>query len=180
MVYATLTDEMVKMLSDLKGSEFISYECEKAFNQAYGYLRINAGAGSVEVTNLLEVMPYFGTVEEIARFACIKSDPLEEFEPNLIASFKKYEVNSKITGIDIVSDEINVNNGEYEIKFDQAIIIRTEKGVIMFAKEIWWSEEITICSHDDYNSVYPVSSAEYDLSSYGEDPIEVKRTVRSL
>ena len=50
----------------------------------------------------------------------------------------------------------------------------------MFAKEIWWSEEITICSHDDYNSVYPISSAEYDLSDYGEDPIEVKRTVRSL
>ncbi len=180
MVYATLTDEMVKMLSDLKDSKFISYECDEVYGVIYGNARINTSRYAVEITNYAETMPFFNDTEEIAKFSCLKSNSAEKFDPATVAIPKTFIINSKITGIDIVSDEINVNNGEYEIKFDQAIIIRTEKGAIMFAKEIWWSENIKIVRHDDYNSVYPVSSAEYDLSSYGEDPIEVKRTVRSL
>ena len=64
--------------------------------------------------------------------------------------------------------------------FDQAIIIRTETKVIMFSRDIWFSEDITISEHDDYNSIFPISQVVDSWSDDGENKVNVIRTSRKL
>ena len=89
------------------------------------------------------------------------------------------KVNSK-KDIEIVNDSICINDGEFEISFDQAIIIRTESKLIMFSRDIWFSEDITISEHDDYNSIFPIYQVVDSWSDDGENKVNVIRTSRNL
>ena len=181
MVYMTLTKEMENMLKSIINSTFISYECGKTLGVVYGTSRINTDKISIELANLQKVVPFIEGEEEVAGFECQIADKNTKFIPYCPGDpYCKVEVNSLIKEIEIVNDFIYVNDGEYEISFDQAIIIKTEAKTIMFSRSTWFSETISIREHDDYDSIYPVSD-EMELFE-NEDMIKVKitRTRRKL
>ena len=112
MVEAILTEEMKNSLRELIGENFVSYECGKTFNTAYGNLRINTSKISIEIENFEKEMPFFDETEEIAVLQCEKIDPNKPFQPYCIEPFQIYEVGEIIKSIEIIKDKINVNNGE--------------------------------------------------------------------
>ena len=87
---------------------------------------------------------------------------------------------SKKEIIEIINDVIEVNDGEYEISFDRAIIFRTDKKDIMFSRDIWFSEVITINENDDYDAVYSIDQVVEAWSDEGENKVNVVRTSRKL
>lgn len=180
MVYATLNDDMLKLLKTLKFSAFISYECAKTHNTTYGNLRINTNKGSIELSNIEREMPFFDITEDVACFECKVSNPAIEFKPYCIEPFEVFKIGGKIKNIEVVNDVIEVNDGEYTISFDRAIIFRTDKINIMFSRDIWFSEVITINEHDDYDSVYSIDEVIEAWSDEGENKVNVIRTRREL
>ena len=182
MVNARFTEEMIKILSDMKGITFVSYECDEGhgFPRAYGNFRINLEDYSVDVSNEIRGLPFFGKVEEVAMFSCKKVDSKTPYEPGVIGETRLVPVEEKIESVEIVTDEINVNNGEYEIVFDSALIIKTEYQTIMFSKDVWFSEIINISDNDDYDSVYTIDSVIEHWNNEGDYEVAVKRTGRTI
>lgn len=180
MIYVTLNNNMEEMLRNTKESKFISYECGKNFDTAYGNLRINTDTVSIELSNIAKEMPFFDGVEDIACLEFKVSNPAIEFKPYCIEPFEVFEIDAKIESIEIINDTINVNDGEYEIAFDRAIIFRTDKKDIMFSRDVWFSEVITISEHDDYDAIYPIDEVIELWSDQGENKVNVRRTIRKL
>lgn len=180
MIYVTLNDNMYEMLKNIKKSKFISYECGKVFGNAYGNLRINTDKSSIEITNLQKTTPLFDDEEEVAGFECKIVESNSAFKPYCEEPFEKFEVSEIINDIEIVNDSISINDGEFEISFDQAIIIRAETKIIMFSRDIWFAEDITISEHDDYNSIFPISQVVESWSDDGERKVSVERKTIKL
>ena len=180
MVYMTLTKEMEDMLKSIINSTFISYERDDFGFSAYGNLRINTNKTSIELTNLEKVVPFIKDEEEVAGFECQIVDKNTKFSPYCIIGSVEVKVDSLIKEIEIVNDFIYVNNGKYEISFDQAIIIKTETKTIMFSRDAWFSEDIFIYEHDDYDSVYPVSDERELFENEDTNKVKITRTRRKL
>ena len=180
MIYVTLNNNMEIMLKNIKGSKFISYECGKIFGNVYGNLRINTDKLSVEITNLQRTTPFFDTEEEVAGFKCKLVDGNSTFKPYCEEPFETFDVGETINDVEIINDAICINDGEFEIAFDQAIIIRMETKIIMFSRDIWFSEDITISEHDNYNSIFPISQVVDSWSDDGANKVNVTRTSRIL
>ncbi|MBQ7120404.1 MAG: hypothetical protein IJO09_09335 [Oscillospiraceae bacterium] len=65
--------------------------------------------------------------------------------------------------------------------FDQALIFNFEDGsVLMFSRDVWFSEEISITWHDDYDELFSIEQLTETLNNEGEDQVEVTRTRRAL
>ena len=180
MVYMTLTKEMEDMLKSIINSTFISYERDDFGFSAYGNLRINTNKTSIELTNLEKVVPFIEDEEEVAGFECQIVDKNTKFSPYCITGSAEVKVNSLIKEIEIVNDFICLNDGEFEFSFDQAIIIKTEAKTIMFSRSAWFSENILIDEHDDYDSIYPVSEAKELWSEEDTYNVKITRTRRKL
>lgn len=180
MVYATLNEEMIKLLRNLKFSDLISYEGAKTHNTFYGNLRINTDKGSIELSNIKKTMPFFDITEDIACFECKVSNPEVKFKPYCIEPFEVFKIDGKIENIEIINDVVDVNDGEYEISFDRAIIFRTNKGDIMFSRDIWFSEVITMNENDDYDTIYPIDDVVETWSNDGDNKVNVIRTSRII
>ncbi len=180
MVYMTLTKEMEDMLKSIINSTFISYERDDFGFSAYGNLRINTNKTSIELTNLEKVVPFIKDEEEVAGFECQIVDKNTKFSPYCIIGSVEVKVDSLIKEIEIVNDFIYVNNGKYEISFDQAIIIKTETKTIMFSRDAWFSEDIFIYEHDDYDSIYPVSDERELFENEDTNKVKITRTRRKL
>ena len=180
MVYATLNEEMIELLKNLKFSNFISYECGKTHHTAYGNLRINTDKCSIELSNIEREMSFFDSTEDVACLECKVSNPTIEFKPYCVEPFEVFKIDGKIENIEIINDIIEVNDGEYEISFDRAIIFRTDKKDIMFSRDIWFSEVITINENDDYDAVYSIDQVVEAWSDEGENKVNVIRTSRKL
>ena len=180
MVYMTLTKEMENMLKSIINSTFISYERDDYGISTYGNFRINTDKISIEVTNLEKVVPFIEDEEEVAGFECQIVDKNTKFSPYCIIGSAEVKVDSLIKEIEIVNDSICINDGEYEISFDQAIIIKTETKTIMFSRSAWFSEDISIDEHDDYDSIYPVSDERELFENEDMNKVKVTRTRRKL
>jgi len=141
MEEAIITKEMTKMLSNLKGKMLTSYELNLSDRAPYAQqvLRINLGRSAVNIYN--EELPLFvcGGLKELAYFRC---DETETFP--YPAETKLYLINEKIKKVSIIRDQINYNNGEYELEIDQSIIINTDFHKYAFCRESMIGEFIKI------------------------------------
>ena len=182
MVKAIFTAEMRKTLKSMIGQKFISYECENSDGptMTYGNFRINAEEGSFDISNETKDFSFFDAEEDVACFSCEKAEPGSEYVPGVITESRVVPVQEEIRSVAVITDMIDVNNGEYQITFDQALIVRTDSKVYMFSKEIWFSEMINISDSEDYDSIYPISSVIEDWNNEGEYMVTVKRTKEEL
>ena len=178
MVYAGFTEDMKTMLSKLKGTEFIAYECVQggAFPQTYGNLRICLEDYNVDLLNEQKALPLFDTIDGIACFSC-KVVPIASL-PTALPDVKltKFPVNEIITGVEIVQDHITVNCNQYDLVMDVALIIKTTSEVYMFARDIWFSEVITIMLDDDYDKVFTIKEVEESFTNHPNDSVTVVRS----
>lgn len=182
MVIAKFTDEMINILSEIKGKRFISFECEEddGFSRSFGNIRINFEDYSIELINDIEALPFYDSIEDIAVFSCKKVDSNVPFEPMAITETRIVPVDEVVKSIKVINDEIVVNDGEYSITIDEGLVIYTESQTYMFSKGIWFSEIINISSNDDINSIYPIESVINDWNNDGEDKVVVNRTEQTL
>ena len=177
MVNATFSNEMKSLLSSMTGKLFVSYECEKddGYSRTFGNMRINTDSFSIDLTNEEQTLPFFDEIEDITCFACTKIDPRKPFEPAVMTETCVTKVDKRITGMELISDTININKGEYEIIFDSAIIIHMGDDIMMLARDTWFSEIITIANNDDYDQVFSIEEAKNAWSNDGENDVDVKR-----
>ena len=182
MIDMRFTQEMVDIISSMKNRTIISYQCAEIddWSRTYGNFRINLEGYSIEFTNKIKEVPFFGATEDVAGFECKQIDPKTAYTPGIIREIQVVPVEEKVQSVEIITDKINVNHGEYEIAFDNAIIIRTEYQIIMFSRDIWFSETINISDNDDYDSVYPIASVIEHWNNDGEYDVKVKRTKKTL
>lgn len=182
MVDARFTKEMIEILSSMKGKTFVSYECDEGhgFPRAYANFRINLNDYSIDVSNEIQGLPFFDIEEDVAIFSCKKVDSNSKYEPGVIGETRIVPIDETIESVEIITDEINVGNGEYEIVFDAALVIKTEYQTIMFSRDVWFSEVINISDNDDYDSVYPIDSVIEHWNNEGDYEVTVKRTKKSI
>lgn len=179
---ATFSEDMLKVLAEMKGKTFKSYECVKmGTSMTYGKCRLNLGTFSIDLYNYVHSIPFFDKTEDIPYFSCERMEKDSEYvtcEKNSIPHV--YMIDEKIQSVEIVNDEINVNDGEYEITIDQALIIRTRDNVYSFYKDWMYSEVINIAVDRDNETIYDIAKVEYEWSDSGVDPTTVKRTIKVL
>lgn len=181
MVNATFTDEMKELLASMVGKRFVSYECSKdSFSRAFGNMRINFNGRSIELTNEEQTFPLFDGEEDMTCFACKVVDSKRPFEPDVVAETTVTDVNKSITSIEVVTDTIEVNNGEYSIVYDMALIFHMGESVLMVSRDTWFSELITIKENDDYNQAFSVDDQKESWSNDGEYKVNVKRVRKSI
>lgn len=182
MIRATMNDEMRSILKGIIGTQLISYETEKdpSFSRVYGNLRINTSAGSIEIANEEQDFPFFDETEDMTCFSCVKANPNIPFEPAVVTDTQVIDVNNTITSVDIISDTIDVNHGEYQITFDAAIVVHMGDEVLMLARDTWFSELITIVDKDDYDQIFSIDDVKEAWSNDGDYDVDVQRIKSTL
>ncbi len=179
MVKVEFTEAMKQLLAGIKGQQFESYECAiDDHNQIYGNFRINTDQISIDVVNEARELPFFDSCEDIAGFSCAIAD--KPFESCSIANVTVFNVKEKITSVEILNDVIDVNDGMYQVSFDNALIVRTSFTTYMFARDVWFSEFITIRKDDNYEQVISMQNIIDSWSNEGEYSVNIHRTIKTL
>ena len=191
MVELKFTKEMLGLLSRLKGETLLSYSYDKYWEKvvrpecyipsAGWKTRLYTTIGELDLLNEQNVHPWFGGIEDIAGFSCNMVKKGERFSPRDEMPNGIQPVNKRIVGIEIINDVIVINKDEYSLTFDQALIFRFEDGsVLMFSRDVWFSEEISITWHDDYDKLFSIEQLTETLNNEGDDQVEVTRTRKVL
>lgn len=177
MIKAKFSNEMLKIMKSMVGKVFCSYECGNMVpNQAYGNLQINLDDFAIEILNEVKEFPFFDSTEDISHFSCRRKLLNESFKPYCVEPSEEHWINETILSVHIIEDNIYINNGEYVISFDMAIIIETSKHKYMFSRGWFFSETIDISVDEDIDDVYPQSRVVEDWSDEGENIVKVIRT----
>lgn len=147
---------------------------------AYGNLQLNTEHFSVELRNEVHTFSLFSEVEDVSCFSCIFKRAGTIFEPFCEEPWKTVPINEKITGVSIVSDTVIVNDDEYAITFDMAVIIKTEKHQYSFSRNWFFSETINLSVDKGLDDVYPISRVIADWNDDGNRRVSVQRSIVSL
>lgn len=180
MTNLTFTPDMIDLLRTFKSAQLLSYECVETYNCIYGNLRINTSQGAIELTNLERTTPFFDDEEELSCFECTSVAPATPFKPLINDSTVTHPICEKIVGIDLIRDYVTVNDGEYELLFDQAVVFHTETKTVMFSRHVWFSEDIMVSDNNDYDTLFPIEEVIDTLSNEGEYKVRVSRTIEVL
>ena len=181
MVKAKFSSEMLKLIKEMVGKVFYSYECGTVvLDEVYGNLRINLDNFAIEILNEVNEMPFYDSTEDISYFTCEKKSLSKSFKPYCGETSEKHLINDTILAVYIVDDTISINNGEYDINFDMAIIIETSKHKYMFSRGWFFSESIVISVDKKLDDVYPVGRVVEDWSDEGDNLVKVVRSIKQL
>lgn len=181
METAKFTSEMVEMIKGVIGDDFCDYECGcVTHDETYGNLRMNFGKSSLEFFNVVSEFPFYDSTEEISCFTCERRPCSSQFKPYCDEPSERYPINETVRAISIVEDEIFVNDGEYQIAFDMAVIIETDEHRYIFSRGWFFAETIRISVDREFDEIYPVERVVEDWSDEGENKVSVCRSVRKL
>lgn len=181
IVKAKFSSEMLKNIKDMVGKVFFSYECgNMVLDEVYGNIQINLDNFSIEILNETNEMPFYDLMEDISYFTCKKKSLNKSFRPYCGEKSEKHMINDTIMAVYIVDDNISINNGEYDIDFDMAIIIETSKHKYTFSRGWFFSETINISVDKEFDEVYPISKVVEDWSDEGYNQVKVIRNINLL
>ena len=188
MVKAKFTDIMLSKFKKLKGSRLIYYLTDDINGGDISYCKIGIETdnGCLDVYNEETPVDWFDTEgekakEDISVFSCKERKNSEEFIPYISDSgIIKHNVNELINSIKIVSDYIKVNNGEYSIDCDIAIIIQTDSHEYIFSRGWFFSEEIYVSVDSDINNIYSVDDEIKAWNNDGDYSVEIQRIVKEI
>lgn len=77
---ATFSEDMLKVLAEMKGKTFKSYECVKmGTSMTYGKCRLNLGTFSIDLYNYVHPMPFFDKTEDVPYFSCERMEKDSEY-----------------------------------------------------------------------------------------------------
>lgn len=177
MTNTILTLEMKKMLKRMVGEFLLDYECTKINDtETFGNIRLYLDGLTLEITNEVHEEKIFNEDEDITYFEVKEVDKNAPFKPYLVKDFKKFPVNKTITGLEIINDQIDVENGTYTFSYDQALVIHMGNDVLMLARDVWFIETIFITSNDNLEEVCPLSDIIETMSCNDEYDVKINRT----
>ena len=186
VVETNFTDDMIGVLTDMKGKTFKSYECvlEKGegWASAAGSIRLNLGQYAVDLYCVSHDVVIRGSLEEMAYFTCEKASLDSGFVPYVVDEPNVYMVGERIVGIDIVQDIISVSEGneEFRLCLDVALVVKTSRHVFTFSRGVWFDEEIDISVSDKEIVIpYTVDDCNADWADDPEENDAVATTTRT-
>lgn len=147
--------ETISLFESMIGKTFNEYLCDHfTFSTSvFGIVGMYIDNKPYKLTNNIEVLNYFGQDEDVAvfKFSSCSSDEIVTQEDD--GELNTTPVNCSISNIAIIEENQQLfHNNEltYNIFVPRAIIFYfTDGHEIMFEKDIWFSETITI--HKGYN-----------------------------
>ena len=179
MVDLTIKDEMIEILSSMKGKTLKSIEGYYRFKwkEFLQIVRLNLGQYSVEFCVDYVAIKWFWGADHLLDdeencFIVTKHDLNERHYPEgwKIVQFSKDE---KISEVILVRDNIKTNKGD-EIISDAGFVIKTDEKVYSFSRSC-----LEICLNESNKIDMPLSvenvKGQYSDEESGVEPIEVKR-----
>ena len=178
-----INENMINILSSIKGDIFVNYECdlEERWKRTYGYLRINTNNKKIDVSNQQKSLYMFNEIEDVSCFEIFdNSDKTLKEEFNLIDNYspKSFEIKEIINRIYIISETVEKNNEKTE--FDMGFMIETDKHKYYFTKENWFDEFIYINVDRKYEDIYPIEKDKRDWTSDKFDEIKISRFIKEI
>lgn len=177
MIRATFSDSMISMLKSFIGYEFNSYECASIGKGAYGNLRIQINGELYEIRNQQGIVTMNHESVDLSSLSIAKA--VGKFEPVCGEQLSLNIIDDIIQDVQIVQDSVILSNGD-KILMDMAVVFKTKYRVIMFSRDAWFSEFITISDTSDLDSVYPICRAKDSWRNDDESEVIIHRTTKSL
>ena len=177
--------EDMDMIRAMVGKTMTKYKCDPfEYSKAvYGIAGFVIGTESFAITNLVEVMDYYGSDEDVAMFR-IKRMTFSEIH-SLIQDQEMIEtpVDSVIKEIYVVNDHQRLYENDvqiYDVSVTRGIVFKFEDGhELSFEKNIWFSEDITVDKGYDLIQNYsPVE--EFDEGWSGDYRGECSREIITI
>lgn len=158
----------------------VSYQGAFVHQSAYGNVQLNTTHLSIELRNEVQPLIMFSEIEDISVFSCQIKPANSVFMPYCEEPWKTVFVNEKITGLSLVNDTIIVNDNEYAITFDMAVIVTTEKHDYVFSRNWFFSETIDLSIDKSFDDIYPISRVISDWNDDATRMVSVQRKTISL
>lgn len=171
-------EEMLEILSSMKGKVFKNILYEGDDFTSFGNVAIKVDDKILEITNR-EDMNGFDEDYESSHFSCKYVDEFISVVNNAV--IKEKEVNEVIEAINIVTDKINIDEEDYHIEYDMAVEIITQNHKYTIARNYFYSEVITLHIDEDMDEIYSIEKVERDWQNEEETlHIEIERNVKNI
>lgn len=139
------------LLKRMKGSKLLFTDAVLAAppDNSWNTVRLHFEGFDVDINNYLNeiVVDEFGALEEFGLLSVVEASKGTLDIPEVGTDTTSFEINEDVIAVSVVNDIAEIyGNGELvaKLEYPQAIALRTESGVIMFDKEVWFSETIVI------------------------------------
>ena len=144
------TEETIQTIQSLVGQQFDGMKHDPFIHvpSVYGIVGLFIGGKTYKLTNLIEVLDYFGQMEDVAvfRFEQTTVDNIKTFMDD--GEMIVFPVCSRIKEIRIINENQRLYHNDeqtYDVYTVRGIVFVLEDGhEISFEKPIWFSEEIYI------------------------------------
>lgn len=139
------------LLKRMKGSRLLSIDAVLAAppDNSWNTVRLHFEDFDVDVNNHLNeiVVDEFGTLEEFGLLSVVESTKETLSIPEVGTDTTVFDIDDVVVGVSVVNDIADIY-GEgilvARLEYPQAIALQTDSGIIMFDKEVWFSEMIVI------------------------------------
>ncbi len=139
------------LLQRAKGSKLLSMDAVLAAppDNAWNTVRLHFEDFDIDINNYLHeiVVDEFGTLEEFGLLSVAEATAETLDIPEVGTNTTVFTVNERVVDLAIVNDIAEIyGNGTLvaKLEYPQAIALHTESGIIMFDKEVWFSEMVVI------------------------------------
>ena len=161
------------LLRRAKGSRLLSVDAVLAAppDNSWNTVRLHFEDFDIDINNYLSeiVVDEFGSIEEFGLLSIVEATKEVLRIPEVGADTTVFHVDEVVVGVGIVNDIANIlGNGSLaaRLEYPQAIFFELESDVLMFDKEVWFSEMLVIKRGQDVESLL------YDESVNWEDDLE--------
>ena len=161
------------LLKRAKGSRLLSIDAVLAAppDNSWNTVRLHFESFDIDVNNYLNeiVVDEFGSLEEFGLLSITEASSGTLSIPEVGADTTVMTIDAVVDGIAVINDIADIyGEGEpvAKLEYPQAIAFRTDSGVIMLDKEVWFSELLVIKRGDSVDELL------YDESVNWEDDPE--------
>ena len=161
------------LLKRAKGSKLLSIDAVLAAppDNSWNTVRLHFEGFDIDVNNYLNeiVVDEFGSLEEFGLLSIVESTKDMLSIPEVGTETTVMKIDAVVNGIAVINDIAGIyGEGEpvAKLEYPQAIAFRTDSGVIMLDKEVWFSELLVIKRGDSIDALL------YDESVNWEDDPE--------
>lgn len=162
----TITEMNSDTLRKLVGKQFIYYKQDEFIftNDVYGIVGLCIENEFYALTNFIETRDYFGSNEDVGifKFYVTKEDDIHSYIQG--KEMIEMPVNAEIVRITVINEQQKLFKDSiqtYDVKLTRGLIFELSDGLeILFEKDIWLSEDITI--KKGYNLIDKISPTDTD------------------
>ena len=162
------------LLKRAKGSRLLSIDAVLAAppDNSWNTVRLHFESFDIDVNNYLNeiVVDEFGSLEEFGLLSITEASSGTLSIPEVGTDTTVMTIDAVVDGIAVINDIADIyGEGEpvAKLEYPQAIAFRTNSGVIMLDKEVWFSELLVVKRGDSINTLLYDESVDWE-----DDPEE--------